>query len=101
MLRNPETLLWELQKAETELWKEPSEPLLEEVAKRITKDNPMWQGSPTELTEFLNTNMKPNVLSYKLNILAGRLFNEYGIRYTNNRTHAGRIIKISFDGEQA
>ena len=32
LLRNPETLLWDFQKAETELWKEPPEPLLDEIA---------------------------------------------------------------------
>lgn len=37
--RNPETLLWDLDRVETELWKEQSEPLLETVAAFITADN--------------------------------------------------------------
>lgn len=32
LVRNTETLLWELERVETELWKEPPEPLLEKVA---------------------------------------------------------------------
>jgi hypothetical protein len=50
--RNTEKLLWELEKAETELWKEPPEPLLEEIAKIVTAENPDWTGSPTELSAF-------------------------------------------------
>ena len=40
----PETLLWDFQKAETELWREPPEPLLEEIDKRITADCPFMAG---------------------------------------------------------
>ena len=37
-VRNTETLLWELQKAETELWKEPPEPLLERIAEVFSSE---------------------------------------------------------------
>ncbi|HBI74435.1 MAG: helicase RepA family protein [Parabacteroides sp.] len=95
--RNQERLIWDLEKTETELWKEPPEPLLEEIARRITKDNPVWQGSPTELVLFLGIVMKPNTLTLKLNINAGRLFNEYGIRYENSRGHDGRKVSLHFE----
>ena len=39
LIRNTETLLWDLQKAETELWKEPPESLLDEIAELVRKDN--------------------------------------------------------------
>ena len=38
LIRNTETLLWELQRAETELWKEPPEPLLDEIDELVMKD---------------------------------------------------------------
>ena len=94
--RNPQTLLWELETAETELWKEPPEPLLEKVAKFITADNVVWCGTPTELVEVLGVDMKANTLSMKLNINAGRLFNEYGIYYENKRCHDGRKVRLQF-----
>ena len=50
LIRNTETLLWDLQKAETELWKEPPEPLLDEIAELVMKDNPYWEGSPTAIS---------------------------------------------------
>jgi len=94
--RNPQTLLWELETAEKELWKEPPEPLLEKVAKFITADNVVWCGTPTELVEVLGVDMKANTLSMKLNINAGRLFNEYGIYYENKRCHDGRKVRLQF-----
>ena len=54
LIRNTETLLWDLQKAETELWKEPPEPLLDEIAELVMKDNPYWEGSPTALVALIN-----------------------------------------------
>ena len=49
--RNPETLVWELKKTETELWKQPPDPLLENIADKITRENSEWQGTPTGLTK--------------------------------------------------
>ena len=97
--RDTERLIWELEDIETELWKVPQEPLLEEIAKRITEDSPDWEGTATELVNLLGVDMKPNALSTKLNINASRLRNEYGIRYKNSRSHDGR--KMEFHLEQA
>ncbi len=94
LVKNTETLAWELERAETELWKEPTEPVLDMIAQFITSDNPNWQGSPTELVKALNVDLKANTLSAKLNINAGKLRDEYNIIYENNRCHDGR--KISF-----
>lgn len=90
--RNPEKLIWELERTEAELWKLPPEPLLELVAKQISNDAPDWQGTPTELVSLLGVDMKPNALTMKLNINASRLLNEYGIRYESSRCHDGRRI---------
>lgn len=95
--RNPETLVWELERTETELWKLPPEPLLENIAGKITNENPEWYGSPTELVEFLGADMKANALTMKLNINAGRLFNEYGISYQNKRCHDGRKVSLTYE----
>lgn len=92
LVRDEEKLCWNFEKAETELWKEPPEPLLECIANLVTEENPTWQGTATELIEKLGLDMKPNVVSLKLNVNAGRLMNDYGIRYTNQRNHSGRMI---------
>lgn len=95
LLRDEEKLCWNFEKAETQLWKEPPEPLLEDIAKLVTKENPTWQGTATELIEKLGLDIKPNVVSLKLNVNAGRLMNDYGIRYMNKRCHSGRMIFFS------
>lgn len=97
LTRNIEMLIWELEKTETELWKEPSEPLLEEIAKQINADCTQWQGTPTELVALLGIDIQPNALTKKLNVNAGRLFNEYNIRYENTRTHDGRKVSFTYE----
>ena len=92
--RNENTLAWNLEQLETELWKEPPEPLLEFIAEKITADNSSWEGTPTALAEWLAVDLKPNALTMKLNINAGRLYNEYGIRYENKRCHDGRKVRL-------
>lgn len=95
LIRDEEKLCWNFEKAETELWKEPPESLLECIANLVTEENPTWQGTATELIEKLGLDMKPNVVSLKLNVNAGRLMNDYSIRYTNKRNHSGRMIFFS------
>lgn len=95
LIRDEEKLCWNFEKAETELWKEPPEPLLECIANLVTEENPTWQGTATELIEKLGLDMRPNVVSLKLNVNAGRLMNDYNIRYTNKRNHSGRMIFFS------
>ena len=95
LIRDEEKLCWNFEKAETELWKEPPEPLLECIANLVREENPTWQGTATELIEKLGLDMKPNVVSLKLNVNAGRLMNDYSIRYTNKRNHSGRMIFFS------
>lgn len=95
LIRDEEKLCWNFEKAETELWKEPPEPLLECIANLVTEENPTWQGTATELIEKLGLDMKPNVVLLKLNVNAGRLMNDYSIRYTNKRNHSGRMIFFS------
>lgn len=92
---NRQCLLWELEEQETELWIEPPDPILEKVSSILSAQSPYWKGSATELLELLpELDMQPNVLTRKLNVGAGKLLNEYGIRYESTRTHSGRIIQL-------
>lgn len=92
--RDKERLIWVLDHAETELWKEPADTILDFVSRMVTKENPEWYGSPTELVVALSLDIKPNVLTLRLNVNAGRLMQEHGIRYESSRTHSGRFIKL-------
>lgn len=73
--KNTETLVWELDKIETELWKAPPEPC-----------------------EYLTVDIKPNAITQKLNVNVNRLMDEYKIAYHYQRTHDGRKITLIFEG---
>ena len=88
-----ERCVWKFQKAETEPWKQPPDPLLEAVDNLLTEERPEWEGTATELLkEFLDMHLQANVLSRKLNVLNSRLLNDYGIFYDNKRGHERKII---------
>ena len=97
LIRDMERLTWQLERAETELWKEPPDSVLDAVAAIITAEQPEWKGSPAELVGVLGLDMKPNVLTKRLNVNAGRLLNEHGVCYTSDRNHGGRYIRLILD----
>ena len=94
LTRNEDSLIWELEKVETELWREKPDPLLELIAEKITEENPVWDGSISDFRDFLGTDITPIQLGMKLNVTAGRLLNEYNILYESRRTHACRRIRF-------
>lgn len=94
-------LVWNLERKETDLWREPPDPLLEAVAALVTESNPEWNGTPTELVAALALDIKPNVLTMRLNVTATRLSNEYGICYESSRSHAGRKITLTLQDAEA
>lgn len=94
LVRDAERLVWNFEKSETELWKEPPEPLLEKIAATLFSASDNWEGTASELCERLGVDIKPNVLSLRLSINASRLFRDYGIRYQNSRTHNGRKVSL-------
>lgn len=91
-------LIWELDSMETELWIEPPDPVLEVISKIVSEEDSVWKGTASELLEKLpEINLKPNVLTRKLNVSVGRLLDEYSIRYENSRNHNGRIITLTLE----
>jgi len=93
--RDAEKLIWMLDRAETELWKNPPDPLLDKVAAIITEDSPVWSGSATELAALLQDAIQPNILTRRLNVKAGELLNEYQIEYSVKRTRSGSFISLT------
>ena len=91
---NRKKCVWELNAIETEVWKEPDDPLLEAIA-NIIKNQAEWKGTASELVKILDLDIQPNVLTRKLNINTVRLYDRYKIRYENRRGHSGRTIKFT------
>ena len=98
LMLEPERCVWRLTERESKLWKEPTEPLLEAVAKLLTAEAPEWAGSASELLERLEgIDIQPNILTRRLNVNADRLWNEYSIRLETSRNRDGRLVRLSLD----
>lgn len=95
--RNKETLCWDFKGERSPDYTEPLEPVLEAVGRFINAENPTWEGTATELIEKLELDIKPNALSLKLNVNAGKLYNLYFVQYSNSRSHKGRKITLRYD----
>ena len=94
LTKDEERLLWCFDHADRELWKEKPDALLEAISKILTKDNPMWQGSASDLISALGAEMQPNTLTKRLNVRAGKLLNDYGIGYENTHGRNGSRITL-------
>ena len=94
LTKNPQTLAWELDSIEAELWKEPPDPLLEGIAAFLSSEGSCWEGTASELCDCLHTDCKPNVLSLRLSVSSRRLLHDYDIHYKTSRNHTGRKISL-------
>ena len=101
LIRNEAALTWELDHAETQPWKAPPDPLLEKVAALVTEDKPSWTGSATELLTLLGEDMKPNILTRRLNVKNGELKSKYGIALTVSHNRNGSCISLGRLGQEA
>lgn len=95
LLRNEENLTWTLEGADCELWKEPPDPLLEQVAQLVTPEHPIWKGSAAELLQKLGVETNPSGLVKRLNVRAGQLQSSFGIEYKNVRDRTGSHITFT------
>lgn len=89
-------MVWLLDHAENELWKQLPDPVLEAVAKIVSGENREWEGSPTDLAEALRLDMAVNRLTKHLNVNASRLLEEHQVKYENKTKHAGRRIRLTY-----
>lgn len=93
--KDPERLLWELDHAEVETYREAPDPVLDAVAAILTEEQPEWSGTATELAALLPIEIKPNALGMKLNIRSDTLAEQYHIRCECSRTRSVRSISLS------
>lgn len=92
--KDPTTQIWNLERTETELHREPPDKVLEAVAGLVSTEHREWTGSPSELAEAVNTGMAANALTKYLNVKCGRLKDEYSISYENKARHSGRRVTL-------
>lgn len=94
LIRDEERLVWQLDHAETQLWKAPPDPLLEKVAALVKENCPLWEGRASELVIALQEEIQPNLLVRKLNVGKSKLAEQYQVEYTSKRNKAGSFIQL-------
>ena len=94
--KDEERLVWELERRETELHKEPLDPVLEAVAALVTAERPEWNGTATDLAAVLGLDIQPNALTKRLNVRAGKLLLDFHIGYTNTHIRTGSRIRLAW-----
>ena len=99
--RDSERLLWQLERTETEPHKEPSRSCSGGGDKTGDRGNIEWNGTATELANLIPSDFSANGLSMRLNVRAGRLPEEYRIRYEPIQTHDSRRIKLALLSTEA
>lgn len=92
---SPESCTWQFIRSNQQLWEEPKDMLLEQVAALVNSENKIWRGSATQMLQDLNIyDMKTHILTRKLNVNVDRLNNEYGIYYYNHHARIGSDITL-------
>lgn len=92
--QDPETLQWKYRDAETDLWEEPTDPIVEKVCQFI-KTEKIWYGTATDLIEAVGLgDIAPNILTRRLNTNGGPLFRERKIHYEMKRSSTCREILL-------
>lgn len=92
---SPESCTWQFIRSNQQLWEEPKDMLLEQVAALVSGENKIWRGSATQMLQDLNIDdMKSHILTRKLNVKVDRLFQDYGVYYHNKRVNKGSDITL-------
>ena len=101
LCRDDATLVWNFEGELKEEWIEPADPILDALNEMLTDEEPKWTGSASELIQLLALDIQPNALTKKLNVKAGKLLNDYCIRYENTHTRNGSRISLTRQHEEA
>ncbi len=92
--QDPSSLLWKFKNADTALWEEPADPVIEKICQLIEAEK-SWSGTATELVDAAGLDpIASNALSRKLNSRSGPMFREKGIRYIKGRSSTSREIRL-------
>jgi len=95
IIRDVERCYWKLEKMDSDLWKEPPDPLIVKIADKLTEENPAWSGTATELLAFLEeSDLAANVLTRKLNTQIDNLLTDFNIHYRTEHKHKERMIYL-------
>ena len=94
LIKDPQTCIWEMVKAEGEPVPAPPDPILQEIADIVGEKE--WHGSASELAGLIpGTPKKANALSRYLNAHSAQLYKEYHITYRNEHGMEGSRLYLA------
>ena len=93
------TQIWNLERTETELHREPPDKVLEAITRLVSAEQRECTGTPSKLAETAQTGMMANALIKYLNVKCGKLAEDYGVDYENKTKHSGRRVKITYNAK--
>ena len=96
LTKDPATQIWELERTETEPYREPHDPVLAAVAGLVSPETTGWAGTPSELAERAAVGLAANALTKYLNVRCSRLLERYHVRYESRARHAGRQVILTY-----
>lgn len=91
---------WEFVGIDNELWKPERDELFDTLSSKLSENGGSFEGTATQLAEFIGTKMTASALATKIKIQSEDLRKGYGIGYESARNHNGRSIKLWFTGEE-
>jgi hypothetical protein len=94
LTRDEERLIWNLDHVDQQIWKDPPDPVVDKVVGLISGDRTAWVGSATDLLNELEITKTANALTRHLNVKAGKLLSEFGIKYENSHGREGSVIRL-------
>ena len=97
--QDPGTLQWKFRDAETQLWQEPPDPVVDKICEMM-QEKKEWMGTASELIEDAGlSGIAPNALTRKLNHKSSELWNSRKIRYICKRSGSSRDIYLELAEE--
>ena len=100
LVRNTDTLCWEMTEREVETFETRIDPELMKIVNLITDESPEWIGTPSDLIEESGAVMPVNMITKTLNVNSSELKNRFNINYISGRTSVSRWIRLYRDTPQ-
>ena len=97
LVRNTDTLCWDMTEREVETFETRIDPELMKIVNLITDDNPEWIGTPSDLIEESGAVIPVNMITKTLNVNSSELKNRFNINYISGRTSVSRWIRLYRD----
>lgn len=89
---NKENLMWDLIEEKDSLNEQIEDKFLLDISNLVNESNPIWKGTPSELSCLLSDKIPSNSITKKLKLTCSDLSQIYKIEFEIGKNHDGRYI---------